>query len=160
MKPSSLQALIIDRHSGELSPEAAELLDFHLSQYPEARAQAERALQAIHFTREAVIRHPELVRGEADASASVAATPNSVVRGGLYSLAFLARVAAVAIVAAAVGFLAGRSAAPIPSPDFPTARQGGGTVAEASTPHRSPWAQYRMSFDSSGEGVKVRRIDY
>ena len=160
MKPSSLQALLIDRNAGELSPEVVELLDFHLSQNPEARSEAERVLQVIHFTREAVVRHPELGRGEADSSCSVGPAPAVRLRESLLSLAFLARLAAVVIVAAAVGFFAGRSALPMPPPDVPTASQRGGAIAEASTPHASPWAQYRMSFDSSGEGVKVRRIDY
>ena len=40
MKPESLNALIIDRHFGELSPEAEELLEQHLATHVEARAEA------------------------------------------------------------------------------------------------------------------------
>jgi hypothetical protein len=58
MNPQSLHALVIDRHFGELSPEAAELLDHHFAQDPAARDEAERILQSVTITGEAMPRHP------------------------------------------------------------------------------------------------------
>lgn len=144
MKPESLHALIIDRHFGELSPEAAELLEHHLADDAAARDEAERILQSLNVTRDAVLRHPEL--------GCVPVQPLVVPRVATRSavMPWLARAAALAVLAGVGGFFAGRSNVE-------------GTAASAEkTPEprrESPWAKYRMSFDPAGEGVQVVRVD-
>lgn len=150
MKTSSLHALVIDRHFGELTPEAAELLELHLAHHAEARAEAERILASLAVTQDAVLRHPELARV---APAPVEKAVVSAARRA-FIMPWLARAAVMALLAAvtgAAGFYIGQSGsrttadaveAPAPSP-----RKAG------------PWARYRMSFDPAGEGMQVVRVD-
>ncbi len=164
MKLSSLHALVIDRQCGELSPEAIELLDLHLAQHAEARAEAERILQTLHITREAVVRHPELGRVAPLAVGPAAAAPTlSLKRSRFVSLTWLARAAAMVLLVAvttAGGFLAGRSSVPaMVQNQKPAASSRAITLAQANPRQSSPWAQYRMSVDPSGEGVQVQRVD-
>jgi anti-sigma factor RsiW len=144
MKPESLHALIIDRHFGELSPEAAELLEHHLAAHPAARAEAERILQSLEIAHNAVLRHPELARVpvEMHVVPRVVNMPSK--------MPWLARAAALALLAGAGGFFAGRSNVSTTA-----------AIAEsAPEPRReSPWAKYRMSFDPAGEGMQVVRVD-
>lgn len=147
MKPESLHALIIDRHFGELMPEATELLELHLAQNADARVEADRIQASLSVTHDAVLRHPELAR------VMPAPVQKSVVRVPRRSLvpSWLARAAAIALLAGAAGFFAGRSESRVASSDVesptPTPRQ------------ESPWAKYRMSFDPAGEGMQVVRVD-
>jgi hypothetical protein len=156
MKPESLQALIIDRHFGELSLEAEELLEMHLAQDASARAEAERLLEAMAVTRETVMGHPELAR------VTLASAPEARPRQGFFAInaRLLVRAAAVMLlgaVAGAAGFVAGRSdkqreaAATRPLPAT--------MVAQTAPPKSGPWAQYRMSLDPGGEGMQVVRVD-
>jgi anti-sigma factor RsiW len=150
MKASSLHALVIDRHAGELTPEAAELLDLHLAQNAEARAEAERILASLAVTQDAVLRHPELARVmPAPMEKAVVAAPRRS-----FFKPWLARAAVMALLAAIMGiagFVAGRSESRMVSnedkPSAPVSRK------------ESPWARYRMSFDPDGEGVQVVRVD-
>lgn len=149
MKPSSLHALVIDRHFGELTPEAAELLDLHLARHPEARAEAERILASLAVTHDAVMRHPELAR-VMPASVEKIAAP--VPRRSVI-MPWLARAAAIALLAAiagVAGFVAGRS----------ESRVAESSKAAAPSPRKeSPWARYRLSFDPAGQGMQVVRVD-
>lgn len=147
MNLQSLHALIIDRHFGELSPEAAELLDFHLAQNAEARAEAERVLQTLGVTREAVLRHPELAR--VTAGEKPPASPVS--RSTAWS--WLARAAALVLFAAlasTAGFMAGRTTQ---SPAASTAEQ----VMSSAPRKSSPWARYRMTLEPNG--MQVVRVE-
>lgn len=151
MKPESLHALVLDHHLGELSPEAAELLEHHLAANAPARAEAERLLQSLHATREAVLRHPELARVPVtpQAAARAVARPSrpSLMQG-------LARAAAVLLLAALAGVLGHMMTERLTAPATT------GTPPSAPEPRReSPWAQYRMAFDPAGEGVRVVRVD-
>lgn len=144
MKPESLHALIIDRHFGELSSEAEELLEHHLAANAAARDEAERILQSLNVTRDAVLRHPELgrVAVEAPVVPRVVKMPPK--------MPWLARAAALALLAGAGGFFAGRS-------NVPTAAA---SAEKTPSPRReSPWAKYRMSFDPAGQGMQVVRVD-
>jgi anti-sigma factor RsiW len=151
MKPESLHALIIDRHFGELSPEAAELLELHLAENISARAEAERLLSTLSITRSALLAHPELARV---APAEVKSTPTAIKR--VAWLPWIARAAAVlafAAVAATGGYLAGRSGDS--NRDVVIA-----SVASASSPPKSsPWARYQVNFDPSRNGMTVVRVD-
>ncbi|MCX6855886.1 MAG: hypothetical protein NTV80_13385 [Verrucomicrobia bacterium] len=144
MKSESLHALIIDQHFGELSPEAAELLELHLASHAEARSAAMRIQQTLGVTRDVVLRHPELA---CVTSLEKRAVP---VRRSSTMIPWLARAAAVLLLAALTGvggFLVGRSESQ--------------TVTEKKAAPRkeSPWARYRMTFDPAGDGMQVVRVD-
>lgn len=147
MKPESLHALIIDRHLGELSPEAVELLEHHLAANADARTEAERILESLNVTREAVLRHPELARVPVTAPV---ARPGSR-RPSLVT--WMARAAALllAALAGAGGFLAGRL--------NPAGPKTAVNEMPGAPPKESPWARYRMTFDPAGEGMQVVRVD-
>jgi anti-sigma factor RsiW len=152
MKPESLHALIIDRHLGELSPEAAELLEHHLAGHAAARTEAERILQSLNITRDAVLRHPELARVAASERQAAVAPQHARI------MPWLARAAAVLLLAAltgAGGFLAGRSETQALAKGSPSAA----AEAQATPRKESPWARYRMTFDPSGDGMQVVRVD-
>lgn len=146
MKPESLHALIIDRHFGELSPEAAELLEHHLAANAAARAEAERIHESLNITRDAVLRHAEL----AHVPVKAPVVPHVVKRPAF--MPWLARAAAVVVLAALTGvggFVMGRA------DSRPQA-----VTENVSAPRReSPWAKYRMSFDPAGDGMQIVRVD-
>lgn len=150
MKPSSLHALIIDRQFGELTPEAEELLELHLAQNADARAEAERILASLSVTHDAVLRHPELARVmPASMEKAVVPAPRRT-----SIMPWLARAAAIVLLAAVTGitgFVAGRSESRMAS--------GNGDSPTPSPRKESPWARYRMSFDPAGEGMQVVRVD-
>ncbi len=141
MKPESLHALLIDRHFGELSPEAAELLEHHLATHAPARAEAGRLLATLTTTQAAVLQHPELARVPATTPSHRAHRP--------HWHSWLARAAAVLMLAGLAGtggYLAGRGGPPPP-------------LAAATPRPGSPWAKYRMSFDPAGTGIQILRVD-
>jgi anti-sigma factor RsiW len=153
MNPTFLHALIIDRHFGELSPEATELLELHLAQNAEARAEAERVLQSLAVAREAVLQYPELSRV---APAERTETP---ARRRLAGMPWLARAAAIvllAALAAAGGFVAGRSGPKIAGSETASPEVN---PPQTTPPKAGPWARYRMQFDPTGSGMQVVRVD-
>lgn len=151
MNPQSLHALIIDRHLGELSPEATELLELHLAQNAGARTEAERVLESLNVTRDAVLQHPELAH--VTPVVKVITTPMR----HRNVILWMARAAAVILFAGLTGgsgFLAGRSG-------VPSSLEVKTQVATATplTPRKdSPWARYRMAFDPGGNGMQVVRV--
>lgn len=153
MNPQSLHALVIDRHFGELSPEATELLELHLAQNAAARTEAERVLESLTVTRDTVLRHPEL----GQVSPPVEKIVTAPVRRR-QTILWLARAAAVILFAGLTGgsgFLAGRSG-------VPSAAETKGEVAGATpvTPRKnSPWARYRMAFDPGSNGMQIVRVE-
>ena len=158
MNAQSLHALIIDRHFGELSPEATELLAAHLAQNPEAQAEADRILGALAITEQTVLEHPELVQmgyGEKKpAPVGLVAAP--LVREGWFTPTVLAKAAAIVVllgVSGATGFFAGRTQ-PLSHP-APTVASV--NVATQTPRSDSPWASYRLAHDpNSGELRAVR----
>ncbi len=150
MKSSSLHALVIDRHFGELSPEAVELLELHLASHPAAQAEAARILESLAVTGAAVMQHPEL--GHVP---PVLAKPVLKPQRKPVWTPWLARAAVVAL-ACTLGFLMGRAET------RPAASSSASQVASAPPMEArkdSPWARYRMSFDPAGEGLQVVRVD-
>ncbi len=150
MKTSSLHALVIDRHFGELTSEAAELLDLHLAQNADARAEAERILTSLAVTHDAVLKHPELAC-VAPAPVEKATRP---ARHRSFIMPWLARAAMMALLAAitgVTGFFVGQSGSR-------TTADADGTPAPSSR-KAGPWARYRMSFDPAGEGMQLVRVD-
>jgi anti-sigma factor RsiW len=159
MNPQSLHALVIDRHAGELSPEAVELLDLHLSQHPALRAEADRILQALHATSEAVLQHPELGR-VVPHEKTASAAPRRI--STLPWLAWAAAAALLVAVAGTGGFIAGRTQQTDAGPALAVKEASSTPViamAQAAPRKQSPWAQYRMTFDPAGQGVQVVRVD-
>ncbi|MGV3661016.1 MAG: hypothetical protein ACO1TE_12585 [Prosthecobacter sp.] len=159
MNPSSLHALVIDRHFGELSPEATELLELHLANDADAQAEAQRILRALAVTQKTVMQHPELARMPLVEKALEPMPSQKSGRSLL--LPWLARAAAVLLLAAltgAGGFLAGRSSTPSAATAAPEAEIP--APATATPPRKeSPWARYRMTFDPAGQGMQVVRVD-
>lgn len=153
MNPQSLHALVIDRHFGELAPEAADLLEHHLAQNPAARTEAERILQSLAVTGDAMLRHPELAQVAPVAKASTARSWQPALSVWMLRAAALLLLATVA---AAAGFITGRSTAPVTA--NPVLLAAVSQPSEVSS-KSGPWARYRMSFDPSGSGVQVVRVD-
>src|SRR5436190_3770367 len=121
MNPQSFHALIIDRQLGELSPEAGELLDLHLAQNPAARSEAERVLQSLAATGDAMLQHPELSR------VPPVSKPNAIASWRRSIAPWMMRAAALVLLtvtAAMFGFMAGRAR--------PSSEAGVGTLAIAS----------------------------
>lgn len=149
MNPQSLHALIIDRHFGELSPEAAELLELHLAQNVDARAEAERVLQSLTVTRDTVLKNPELAHVRPVLKVIAPASRR------LDFALWMARAAALFLFAALTGtsgFIVGRSGAP-------TIPKQIATAAPSSPRKASPWARYRMAFDPGGNGMQIVRVE-
>jgi anti-sigma factor RsiW len=154
MNAQSLHALIIDRHFGELTPEATELLAAHLAQNPEAQAEADHILRALATTEQAVLEHPELVQMGSSEKKQPAA--ESSVKKGWLSAAWLARAAAMVVllgVSGVTGFFAGRIQSPAPA--TPTVAVT--TIAPQAPRPDSPWASYRLAPDSEG-GLRAVRV--
>ncbi len=153
MNPTSLHALIIDRHFGELSAEASELLDLYLAQDAKARLEAERILASLSVTRDAVLQHPEL------AQVAPVAKVETIRSRRFAVMPWLGRAAAIIVVAGVAawgGFMAGRS-----QPQF-SEIEVTSVVANApqSAPRKAaPWARYRMEFDPTGSGMQAVRVD-
>lgn len=125
MTSKQLEALLIDQALGELSEEAAALLDHYLERNPD---QAEFAVQvrgAVGVSSAAVAMRPLVV-------AAAPAAPRALPDG-------LRRVAVLAFLALALGgaFFAGRGTRPTESPAPAIAESD-----ERETP--SPWARYRI----------------
>jgi len=153
MNTSSLHALIIDQHMGELSPEVAELLEAHLAQDAEAQAEAERIRQTLAVTQQAMLLHPELARFGANDDMT---TQRSATRG--LRTPWLAKAAAITLLAGlagAGGFFVGRKPATVSVTAITTA-----PPALPLAPRKdSPWARYRIAHESSGGGLRVERVD-
>ena len=151
MKIESLQALIIDQHAGELSPEVEELLEAHLATKPALQVEVERIRLALKITSQTVIRHPELVRFS---EREPAVEP--LRKRPTYFPQFL-KVAAVlmfASVTATTGFYLGRNRSVQIASDSTTEKR------EVPTPRKdSPWARYKMAIDPKVGGIQVVRLD-
>jgi len=154
MNSTSLHALIVDQHCGELSPEVADLLESHLAQDAEARAEANRIRQTLAVTEDTVFRHPELARVETVGPASA---PRFSTRGG-FGTSWLAKAASIALLASltgAGGFFFGKRQDSAPS----TMTLAVASTAQTSPRKDSPWARYRIVPEQKGAGIQVVRVD-
>jgi anti-sigma factor RsiW len=148
MKPESLHALVIDHHSGELSPEMVDLLEAYLTSNTAAREDAARIVEVLRLTSETVARHPECVRVFSHAEIKPA---REVRRKWAQPLSLkAAAVIAFSTLTAAGGFYVGsaRSRATVVASAAPVASR-----------KDSPWARYRMALDPLGGGMQVVRVD-
>jgi hypothetical protein len=150
MNSNTLHALVIDRHFGELSPEAVELLNHYLDQHADARVETERLVRTLAVTGQTVMLHPELV---------VRATtpPPDMVKRPFVMRPWLQRAAAAALLAASAagGFMAGRSSSEAVSAAKPPAPPS----SPAGSATHAPWARYRMAFNSTTSAMQVVRVD-
>ena len=148
MKPESLHALVIDQHSGELSPEMEELLEAYLATHAAAREKAARMVEVLRLTGETVARHPECVRVFSPSEIKPVRETQHKWAPPLWLKA--AAVVAFSTLTAAGGFHLGST------------RPGdSGIASEAPAAPRkdSPWARYRMALDPLGGGMQVVRVD-
>ena len=156
MKLESLHTLVIDHHFGELTPEASELLELYLAKDTAARAEAVNVLTSLEATREAVVRHPDL--------GQVSSAPAPVRRDqpSLFAQSRFAKAAALILFGLLIGgggFMAGRMELNHTVHSSPGSGRAESAVADSGPRKTSPWAQYRMTFDPVGEGVRVVRVD-
>ncbi len=139
MNPKSLETLIIDRNLGELTPEAAELLQTFLESHPETHGEVARIEAALSATELAVSSHPALF-SERQLAESQEASPQNIIP--IPAAVWLRAVAAVAllVLVGASGYLAGnRSQSSGPATSAPRSP----ALLSSHTP--SPWAQYRIT---------------
>lgn len=137
MKTETLQALLLDRELGELSPEVAELLEAYLAEHPAALGESEAAVHTVNTMRETVRRFPHLV--------AVAEPPEGgrVVAVRSWRYPWLLRAAALIMatsVAAWLGYEGGRSGT-TPGNVAAGQKQGG--------QFDGLWTQYQVAYDAN-----------
>ncbi|MAS93184.1 MAG: hypothetical protein CMO55_08305 [Verrucomicrobiales bacterium] len=135
MNPRSLEALLLDRSFGELSPEASELLDAYLALHPEAQTDAAKIEETIAITEAAVTIRPELF-SEAQLSKGLDDSEKIVPFSFPVWMRAAAAVAILSLVGA-FGYIAGSQSAP--------SGEMKSSTPLASTTTQSPWAQYRIT---------------
>ncbi len=163
MNAQSLQALVIDRHLGELSPEACELLAHHLEQHPAARAEAEQTLQALALTEQVVRQHAELAPAGPLREPSSVEVPVSRVPARRLTASLLAKAAGLVLLAGicgSAGFFAGRVRPEAPG----SGAAASSPVVVASTTTSQPradrpWASYKLTQAPDGSGMRIVRTD-
>ncbi len=130
MKPEHLEALLIDRALGELSPEVAELLEDYLRGDPAAQREADRWMRCVADTAQTMSTAGPLRRpGPSDG-----ADGRRAWRLRIAAAAVLLLVAAIAIPLARLG------------------TQPPSSPAESWAP---PWATYDIAYDAARGGFTV-----
>lgn len=149
MNRKSLQALIIDHHFGELSPEDAEALEARLAVDAAAQAEAKQILATLDTARRAVLMHPELVQ------ASVPTVERSLVsaNGNWSRPALAAAVVFLAALSGSVGFWAGHTFSPSASQVILPPPKADDPV------ENSPWTRYRITPNPGGAGLQIVRLE-
>ncbi|MCZ7641162.1 MAG: hypothetical protein M5U12_37005 [Verrucomicrobia bacterium] len=144
MKPESLHALLTDRELGELTAEAAELLDAWLAEHPDVAPTPD--VRRLHETvRTVFARFPDL------AWPRPAAGRHSACRRGWVALAWAASVVALLAGTSWVGFRLGQTSA------RPTATLGPQEPLPAAAAAPSSWARYALVPNPRGGLNVVRR---
>ena len=170
MTPEALEALLLDRAMGELSPEVAELLETHLSAHPEAARQAGALAAAMEMARRATA----VVREAPRRPLGVERLRRIQVTGRQWAAAWaFARLAACVALGLALGWYghALRPAPPTavasatPAWDEPALENAGGFWSRSSliaaqrerlSAERSPTVRYRLRWDSP---VKMPQVE-
>jgi hypothetical protein len=170
MNPEHLQALLVDRHFGELDPATVSLLEHYLSHHPEAREEDARVKETLAVTGLAVARYPEVVArldGASQGCAKASEVPALRTGLGVVRPAWLKLAAALGVILLSVGTgilfertrtLEGQVIAvqaapaglrPVTTPE----------LADAGTAKGSPWARYRVTPASQGTGLQLWRLE-
>ncbi|TLD71884.1 hypothetical protein FEM03_03930 [Phragmitibacter flavus] len=147
----TLQALVIDRHFGEISAEAAELLEIYLTHNPEAMKETERVLSSLGVMGQAVM---PVLPSEEMKVIDLKANP---ARKG-WATGWLARAAGLMLLAGAGGFLAGRSMPEVASSAPPEMMVAEATEVKEANPGTGPWARYRLEVNARDGGMQVVRV--
>lgn len=153
MKPESLHALVIDHHSGELTPEVVDLLEAYLALQPAARKEVAEIESVLTLTSTAVAQHPECVHvwSRKDITPGHKPARKKVLPMWMKAAAMIA----FSALTTAGGFYAGsRHLGDVASSPALA------SVASATPRRESPWAQYRMALDPHGGGMQVVRVDF
>ncbi len=135
MKSETLRALLVDRELGELPADVTELLDAYVAAVPAARAEADATARTVLTARDTIRRYPVLAP---TAEAKAEAIPIFL---------WLARVAAVVVVAAVAGWFGYRAG------HEPVTGKVAPPVVESRV--HSMWAQYQVAYDSRRGGFVV-----
>jgi hypothetical protein len=155
MNSTSLHVLVVDHHSGELSPEVAELLETYLGENAGARAEALRIREALSIAEETVLRHPELGRVMESKVEDVGGRAISKRHIASSWVAKAASVAFLAVLTGGAGFFAGQRMNH--SQSLPASAIDDSTLR---TPRKeSPWARYRIAHERDRSGQHVVRVD-
>ena len=173
MNTPELQALLVDHHLGELSPEVTALLEAYLVSDPAARAESARIEETLGLTRRAVVEHPELVSLPLAAAVSPKEVAPEKAKQRKPMPAWLKVAAALTLAAltGSGGYLAGgskarlearaesKSQAPVTGPlQSRPATDRAVLVAVVDSGKSSPWAQYRVERQGQGSGLQITRI--
>lgn len=142
MNAETLESLVVDRELGELSPEAADLLDAYLVLRPEARGQAEAMAAAVGVARTTVRKFPGLApiprRGPVPLSGW---TP------------WLARAAAAALLLGGGVWIGRRADVLTAGASSPSSAAS----APGAAPAANPWARYQVAFDARRGAYTISR---
>lgn len=150
MNPKHLEALVIDHHFGELTPEVSGLLEAYLSTHPAAAAEAADILAILSLTRQTLEVHPELAKMKE--SDRLISSPH-LLQTRTRKWPLMAATAALALLAATGGYFAGNRS---------TGTSGAVTAVtevQNAVPTARPWTRYRMVIDPRGHGMQVVRVD-
>lgn len=152
MNPKSLEALVLDRSFGELSPEAEELLDAYVAVNPDARKEVSRIASSLKITGAAIQERPDLFsqrRLSDDARPASDEPKNSLAFPSLRSQGLRAAAAVALLIAVgAASYFAGQrgtqTRGAVLASDV-TARTEPEVLVSSSPAQVSPWAQYRLT---------------
>jgi len=141
MNPTSLEALIVDRNFGELTPETTELLEAYLDSNPQMQELVSEIEEALSVTEHAVSSRPELFREETlDGPRELSRKEKAIPALRLAWFKAAAAVALFALVGTGGYFAGNRSiVSDIPSSTGPASA----SLLSSST--SGPWAQYRIA---------------
>lgn len=141
MKSEDLDALLLDRELGELSPAVAELLDSHLSGDPSAARRATELRTTMELARKAMKLPVSSPPGPLDKARMQAAAPGFLAKLGRSELYRLA--ACLALGAGLGWFLRPASSPPAPATNSAAFAQGSAPVA--TEPRSTFWSAARLS---------------
>jgi hypothetical protein len=136
MTTEHLQALVIDDHLGELSPEVSALLAAYLQSHASAQVEAERIRESMRVMAVTVQTYPSTTMVSPQAPELI-----PIKRRSLHKWA---AVAAALMLAGVTGWWIGQEGSSSTKP----------IIAQAQ-PVKSPWTRYRIQADPKGNGLQV-----
>lgn len=148
MKAESLNALLIDRELGELTPEAVELLESWLAEHPDEIQGADKLHETVRIARETLGHFPELGWPAPRVLSFGRSSPP------LVPLALAASVVILIGTSSWLGFKAGRESR---EAQLPIQRESP-AISKESLRESSPWAQYALASNPEG-GLTIVRND-
>ncbi|MFM7182809.1 MAG: hypothetical protein ACKO2G_15280 [Verrucomicrobiales bacterium] len=144
MNQQTLRALMLDRELGELTPEAALLLNAYLSEHPEWKSESRETTDLLRLASESTRRFPE--RGHA-----ASAPASSWNRASTRLLAMAAGVVLFAGLAITFAYRVGREHAI--AAERPASPSSSPQLASTSPQTALPWARYQLQPTHDGYTV-------